>query len=139
MENGQLKIDDYVKTFADFIGAWNRSDPEAVASYYADDFDYRDPSTREGITNKEQLIKYLKLMFLIWPQQEWIPGDLFPHKQDGSFSGCYNFKISNGKTEIKGHGMDIIEFKGNKICKNHIYLNADKWNTWLKNELSESK
>ena len=136
MDTTQLNIDDYVKIFIDFIHAWNRTDPEAVASYYSDDFEYCDPSSGDRIRNKEQFIEYLKLIFQVWPHQEWTAGELYPHKKDGSFSGCYSFKISNGKTEIKGHGIDIVEFSGNKIRKNHVYLNADKWNRWLKSELS---
>src|SRR4030042_997925 len=120
----------------DCIQAWNRAAPEAVASFYTDDLDYRDPSVPAGIASKEEFIKYLKVMFHVWPHQEWVPGEFFPHNKDGSLSGCYRFKIAHQNTEICGHAIDIIEFKGNKISRNYVYLNADKWNKWLKSEIS---
>jgi hypothetical protein len=127
--------ENYAKILLEVIAAWNRADPGAVASYYADDLEYRDPSVPAGINRKEDFIKYLSLMFRIWPQQEWVPGELFQHTDGKSITGMYRFRIANGKTEIKGLGIDYIEFEGNTIKKNYVYLNADKWNSWLKKEL----
>ena len=113
--------------------AWNRADAEAVASFYTDDLDYRDPSAAKGLTDKKAFIDYLSVsMFTVWPQQEWVIGELFQHKNDEAFTGTYRFTIANNKTTITGIGMDLIEFRGDKIRKNHVYLNADKWNSWLK-------
>ena len=135
METVSKPVEHYINIFLEFIQAWGRADAEAVASFYTDDLDYRDPSVGLGIHDKKALIDYLHLMFSIWPKQEWIPGDLFPHREEGSFTGLYQFKIANDKTELSGHGMDLIVFRGDKIWKNYVFLNADKWNTWLKREL----
>ena len=139
MENKPLAIADYVVIMNNCIQEWNRADAEAVASNYTDDLYYSDPSVPMGINGKEEFIKYLKLIFKLWPQQEWIPGESFEHKNGSSFSGCYRFKFANKDTEIKGYGMDIIEFADDKIRKNYVYLNAEKWNKWLKKELSQHK
>ena len=74
MMNTVLTIETYTTILLNCIIAWNRADPEAVASYYTDVLDYRDPSVPAGITTKEDFIKYLKIMFHYWPRQEWVPG-----------------------------------------------------------------
>jgi hypothetical protein len=137
MANTSSSIEHYVKIFNEFIQAWNRADVEAVASFYTDDLDYRDPSVPAGIRDKKAMIDYLRLMFGVWPRQEWVVGDLFQHKDDGSFTGQYRFTIANDKTSISGHGMDLVIFRGDKIRTNHVYLNADKWNSWIKRELTK--
>jgi hypothetical protein len=47
----------------------------------------------------------------------------------------YKFQIDNDKATIHGCGKDLMIFKNDKICLNHVYLNAGKWNDWMKNEL----
>jgi hypothetical protein len=137
--NSKLELNDYAGILEKLVQAWNRADAEAVAAFYTDDLDYRDPSMPQGIHGKKDFIDYLNLMFSVWPRQEWIPGELYPHAKDGSFSGCYRFSIGNDRSEIKGAGIDLIVFKGDKISQNHVYLNSDKWNTWLKGELGEKR
>lgn len=135
MSSSTASLKKYILVLDDFIKAWNRADARAVADFYTDDLDYRDPSVPKGISNKKELIEYLELMFQVWPKQEWIPGDIFPHETPGAFTGCYEFKIANDHTEITGIGMDRLEFEGDKIRLNHVYLNARNWNNWLKREL----
>jgi len=129
----ELKTEDYTKIMEDWVAAWNRSDAEATASYYADDLDYRDPNVPGGIANKEKFVTYLRILFRKWPEQEWIGKNIMPHAKTGAFSISYNFKFGNNDKIIKGFGMDRIEFKGDKIQLNHVYLNAEYWSDWIKN------
>jgi len=138
MEKNTKSLIDYTSIMNDWLAAWNKADAELTASFYTDELDYRDPTVPQGIFKKEEFIKYLKLIFKVWPNQKWVARNIMPHASEGSFSADYEFKISNGRTTIQGCGMDRIEFKGNKVCLNHVYLNADQWKEWIKNELGKS-
>jgi ketosteroid isomerase-like protein len=79
MTEEKLSTDDYIKILEKCVAAWNRGDAEAVASFYTDNLDYRDPTVPDGITRKEDFINYLKLIFKAWPEQEWIGKMVMPH------------------------------------------------------------
>ncbi len=135
MKRRQFSIDDYSAIMKSCLEAWNKADAELVASYYSDNLEYRDPTVPQGIFNKGDFVKYLQLVFSVWPQQKWVPKNIFPHDKEGSFSVDYDFRIANETTSIQGCGMDRIEFTKDKVRLNHVYLNADKWKEWIKNEL----
>ncbi len=135
MEVSKLSHDHYVSIIKASMAAWDKADAELVASYYCDDLDYRDPSIPQGIKNKTDFIKYLKLLFKMWPSQKWVLEHAYPHENDSTFSAEYSFQIANDKATIRGCGMDLIIFKGDKTCVNHVYLNAVKWNDWVVSEL----
>ena len=139
MKKKQFSLDDYSAIMKSCLEAWNKADAELVASYYSDNLDYRDPTTPQGIFNKGDFIKYLQLVFSVWPQQKWVPKKIFPHDKEGSFSVDYDFRIANKTTSIQGCGMDRIEFTKDKVRLNHVYLNAEKWKDWIKNELKGGK
>jgi hypothetical protein len=135
MENSKISREHYISIMKNCLEAWSQADVELVASFYCDDLDYRDPSVPQGIRTKTEFVKYLKLLFKIWPIQNWVLNNAYPHENDGAFSVDYTFQIANDKAAIRGRGIDRTEFKGDRICLNHVYLNADKWNDWVINEL----
>ncbi len=131
MENSNLSREHYIAFANDWLAAWSKADAEGVASLYCDELDYHDPSVPQGIKNKTDFIQYLKLLFKAWPSQQWKLENLYPHADQGAFSAEYSFQIANGKTAIRGRGMDLMVLKEGKICINHVYLNADQWNSWV--------
>jgi len=135
MTRRQFSLDDYSAIMKNCLEAWNKADAGLVASYYSDNLEYRDPTVPKGIVNKSDFIKYLELIFSVWPHQKWVLKNIFPHEKEGSFSMDYDFRIGNNTTSIQGCGIDRIEFADDKIRLNHVYLNADKWKEWIKNEL----
>jgi hypothetical protein len=138
MKKIQFSLDDYSAIMKSCLEAWNKADAELVASYYCDNLEYRDPTVPQGIVNKNDFIKYLQQIFSVWPQQKWILKNVFPHNKKGSFSIDYDFRIANNTTSIQGWGIDRIEFSGDKVRLNHVYLNADNWKDWIKNELKRA-
>lgn len=136
MEKKQI---DYISLMKRCLEAWNQANAELVASFYSDNLDYRDPVMPQGISNKADFIKYLHLMFQVWPKQQWTPKNVMPHVTEGAFSVDYDFSFANNRTSITGHGIDRIEFKGDKISLNHVYLNAEKWKDWINLELKKAK
>ncbi len=137
MPTAHLTHDDYAKILSECIQAWNRGDADAVASFYTDDLDYRDPSVPKGIRTKKDFVDYLRLMFSVWPEQQWLADKTYIHIDEAACTATYRFRIANDKVDITGIGADLIEFRGDKIHTNYVYLNADKWNSWLKKELAQ--
>jgi SnoaL-like domain len=135
MEKKRLSLDDYIDLMKNCLNAWNNADPGKVADCYTEDLEYRDPTVPDGITNRADFIDYLRLIFKVWPIQEWIPKNIYPHAEEGSFSIDYAFKIANEKKTIRGNGMDRIVFHNEKIKLNYVYLNAEKWKDWIRYEL----
>lgn len=107
------------------LKAWNRADAEGVAAHYAERLDYRDPNVAEGIKTNAKLLRYLKVLFRKWPIQEWTPDEVLAHERPGAFSVCYRFRFGGGKREVRGTGMDRIEFEGGRIRLNWVYLNPE--------------
>ncbi|MCC6276130.1 MAG: nuclear transport factor 2 family protein [Leptospiraceae bacterium] len=129
-----IKTDEYIEILKEMLKGWTESDPEKTAEYYDQDLEYIDPNVRGGISGRNKFIAYLRVLFNRWPVQEWACKEVFPHSNPGQFSIRYDFRFANpalGK-EIKGEGMDYIEFKNDKIIKNYVYLNADLWRNWIK-------
>ena len=122
----------YVSLMEGCVAAWNRSDAEATAAFYAEDLDYRDPNLPNGIHSREKFTKYLRILFRLWPEQQWTGKIILPHAKPGAFSISYNFRFANGRKSIQGFGIDRLEFEGDKIKLNHVYLNADQWPHWIK-------
>jgi hypothetical protein len=137
MAPGTLTVEEYRAILDRWLEAWTRADAEAVASFYADTFDYRDPSAPGGIFNRADFIKYLHSMFRLWPSQKWTATGVMPHAHPGFFSAEYEFQIAGGGKTIRGTGMDRVEFTGDRITLNHVYLNAEQWNRWVKKELEQ--
>jgi hypothetical protein len=136
MENKQSVREHYISIMRDCLQAWSDADVKRVASFYADDLDYRDPSIPNGIADKNEFIKYLKQIFSIWPSQSWVLDRVYSHENQGAFSVEYQFQIANDKAVIRGCGIDLTIFKGEKIVTNHVYLNPVKWNDWVTHELT---
>lgn len=128
---------DYIRLMKECLAAWNSADAEKTASFYAEDLDYRDPSVPEGIHGRADFIAYLKLLFRVWPRQEWKEKELMPHEKPGAFSISYDFSFGNDVAEIRGSGIDRMEFEGDKIKLNHVYLNALKFRDWIRHELKK--
>ncbi len=135
MEKTKLTLDDYTVIMNKCLEAWNRADPEKVAEYYTEDLEYRDPTVPEGIIGRDEFTKYLQLIFKVWPTQQWILRNIYPHAEEGSFSADYDFLIANAKKTIRGRGIDRLVFRGGRIRLNHVYLNAEKWKDWIRYEL----
>jgi len=135
MENSKLSREHFIDITNAWLAAWSKADAQLVASLYCDDLEYRDPSVPQGIKNKADFIQYLELLFKAWPSQQWKLENLYPHEDRGAFSAEYSFQIANDKTTVRGRGMDLMVLKEDKVCINHVYLNADQWNGWIAAEL----
>ena len=127
--NAILTHERYAELAEAWLAAWNQSDARAVASFYAEECDYRDPSVPNGIRTRAALERYLRLLFHRWPRQEWTLQQIMPHEERGQFSATYTFRFGNrkGTREVRGNGMDFIRFTGAEVAANWVFLNAEGW------------
>ncbi len=139
MRKSMDDTDHYVDIMKRCLDAWSSADAERVAFYYHDELEYMDPTVPRGIHGKEEFMKYLELIFKVWPVQSWILKNVFPHEVKGAFSIDYDFRIANDIVSIEGCGMDRMVFNGDKVILNHVFLNAGNWKEWIKIELSRNK
>ena len=70
--------------------------------------------------------------FKKWPEQKWTGKTIMPHEKKGAFSISYEFQFGNKEKQVHGYGMDRMEFDGDKIKLNHVYLNSDSWAKWIR-------
>lgn len=132
VQNTEYTLEDYQSFLQGIVNDWNKSDAKATASHYTEDLEYIDPNLPEGIHGRVRFMKYLKILFRLWPKQQWDGKITMPHQKPGCFSVSYDFMFANDKKTITGRGIDFIEFEGNLIRRNHVYLNADKWKDWIR-------
>jgi len=120
----RLSQEDYIDMLDQYADAWNKASVDAVLACLADKFDYRDPNHVKGIMNKQAMRKYLVKFFKQFPKQDWRYTAKSPHKKANVFSICYDFCVTSADEtqQITGAGMERIEFKGRKICLDHIYM-----------------
>jgi hypothetical protein len=135
----RLNYSEYYAILEGCLAAWNRGDAKKTAAFYAEQMDYRDPNLPNGIKTRALFERYLRMLFKHWPIQEWNKTELIPHVEPGKFSACYSFRIANPKLnlEIKGTGMDRLEFKDQSIALNWVFLNAAAWPRWLSRDLEQ--
>lgn len=111
----------------DCLKAWNKADAAQTAAFYAEELDYRDPNTPDGIRSRDGLRRYLRVLFRRWPEQNWTPRELLPHEAAGAYSATYDFRFANKRTAVSGWGMDRFEFRDGLIALNWVFLNAGSW------------
>jgi hypothetical protein len=136
METRTLEQHEYQAIMEAWLDAWNRSDPQGVASFYHERCDYRDPTVPNGISSPAKMARYLRILFRHWPIQEWKDTTVYKHAKPSAFSVCCTFRFANDTKEVKGTGMDLIEFEGDKVSKNYVFLNAEKWPEWIEKDMS---
>ena len=110
------------------------SDAIGTAAFYADRMDYRDPNVPEGIQSRSDFERYLRILFRQWPEQQWVEGEVLPHARPGCFTVSYHFRFANSRRGlvVEGRGIDRIEFEGDLIRMNWVYLNAEQWPYWIR-------
>ena len=116
-----LSADDARQFAQSWLPAWSGNDPERLASFYADDAFYLDPSVPAGIRGKTALLEYFRKLLAynpawVWSQIEGIP------MQDG-FLNKWHAKIPVGDTMIEVIGVCLVQLDADgKIRRNEVYF-----------------
>ena len=102
-----------------WLAAWTGNRPEDLRKFYTEDAFYRDPAMPNGISGAE-LLPYFKKLLARNPNWKWDVVEIFPFE-----NGCclkWKANIPIGNEMIQEIGLDIVEFKGEKISRNEVYF-----------------
>lgn len=104
--------------------AWTGNQPEHLRSFYTLDAYYRDPYQAAGISG-EQLLPYFKKLLKLNPSWTWEAIEIIPTAQ----GACVKWQatIPVGNQIIHETGLDIVEIKEGRICRNEVYFDRTAW------------
>lgn len=119
-----------------WLAAWTGNRPEELLEFYAEDALYRDPALPNGISGKE-LLPYFKKLLAHNPNWKWDVVEILPIK-----NGCclkWKATIPIGTDLIHETGLDIVEFKEGKISRNEVYFDRTNFFNAIKFKSNKSE
>ena len=108
----------------DWLAAWTGNDPNRLAEFYHDEAVYVDPANREGLEGKREILTYFKRLLDYYQDWKWTPVEIFPTEK-----GCivkWHCEIPVGPEVLQEKGLDIVEFKDDKISRNEVYFDRSR-------------
>jgi ketosteroid isomerase-like protein len=105
------------------IEMWNTLDVEKALSSYTDDVLYFDPGVKGYIRGKDELRRYLTRFFRLWEMQFRVLEDRRLAGMDGQV--CLwevDVRRVGGDKQVTVRGMDIIEVRGNQLCRDEAFM-----------------
>jgi steroid delta-isomerase-like uncharacterized protein len=105
------------------IDAWNNHDAEALVACYTDDCIYESIAVGSQTHGKENLKKGLVEAFKMYPDQEYTVLSLFEAEDivvsEWSLETTQKFKPDGTPNDkkLKTRGVNLLWFRGEKICK----------------------
>ena len=110
---------------ARWLPAWTGNDPEKLAGYYSEDCFYLDPSIPDGVSGKQNLIRYFKK--LLSQNPDWVWTQLEPIPMEGGFLNKWLAKIPVGDKIIECVGVCFLQFdEHGKIRRNEVYFDRSE-------------
>jgi len=110
---------------AKWLPAWTGNDPEKLAGYYSEDCFYLDPSIPDGMSGKQNLIRYFKK--LLSQNPDWVWTQIEPIPMEGGFLNKWSAKIPVGDKTIGCVGVCFLQFDGQgKIRRNEVYFDRSE-------------
>ena len=110
---------------AGWLPAWTGNDPEKLAGYYSEDCFYLDPSIPDGMSGKQNLIRYFKK--LLSQNPDWVWTQIEPIPMEGGFLNKWSAKIPVGDKTIGCVGVCFLQFDGQgKIRRNEVYFDRSE-------------
>ncbi len=103
-----------------WLKAWTGNNPDHLLTFYTDDAFYSDPAKPQGITSREGLRHYFQKLLAKNPHWVWEAEEIFPTEK--GFILKWQATIPNNLKTIIKNGMDIVELKDGKICRNEVYF-----------------
>jgi len=101
-----------------WLPAWTGNQPELLASFYADDAIYCDPSFPRGLIGKKQILRYFRRLLKLNEDWKWRADEVSPCP--GGFGLKWVATLANGTTFW---GSDIVQVDDQmKITRNEVYF-----------------
>ncbi len=114
---------------SEWLKAWTgNGNPEQaflLCGFYSDDFVYSDPFMRNGIRDRQQLLRYFSALLQANPNWHWNALEIIPTAE-----GCtllWEAHIPVGNEILRETGLDILEFTNNRISRNEVWFDRSHW------------
>jgi hypothetical protein len=125
-----------LKAFVDnWLSAWTGNKPQRLIKFYTDDVFYLDPANQDGIKGKVNLETYFTKLLSKNANWKWRVMEVFPTAK--GFTLKWEAIIPVLDKTFLIYGVDIVEMRGDKICRDEIYFDRYNWQTEI--NLSKKK
>jgi len=109
----------------EWLGAWTGNQPEKLLPYYTDDAFYLDPANKQGLKGYEQLGAYFTKLLKYNPNWQWKAIEIM--ETANGFTLKWQATIPVGNVVVTEYGLDIVELRDGKICRNEVYFDRADW------------
>ncbi len=103
---------------------WTGNMPEKLIKFYTEDALYIDPANRDGLHGHKEILPYFEKLLAVNPDWTWEPLEIIPTEK-----GCilkWECAIPIGGRIINEKGLDIVELRGRKVCRNEVYFDQTR-------------
>jgi SnoaL-like domain len=107
---------------AKWLPAWGGNGPSGLASFYTGDLFYSDPTVPDGVTGKENFIRYLSKLLANNPDWVWTQESAVP-LLDG-FLNKWRLDAPVGDQVITCCGVCTVEIAGGLIYRDEVYFDT---------------
>ncbi len=105
-----------------WLPVWTGNRPQELVDFYADNAFYRDPTVRDGLNGRNELLQYFTKLLRSNPEWVWTAEELFPAEK--GFILKWKAVIPVKDERIVEYGMDIVECEGGRITRNEVYFDS---------------
>ena len=108
----------------EWLENWTGNMPEKLIEFYTEDALYIDPANREGLRGHKEILPYFEKILAANPNWTWKPLEIIPTEK-----GCilkWECTIPVGERIINEKGLDIVELKERRICRNEVYFDQTR-------------
>ncbi len=112
------------KVCSEWLEHWTGNMPEKLIEFYTEDALYIDPANRNGLRGHNEILPYFEKLLAANPDWTWEPLEIIPTEK-----GCilkWECAIPVGGRIINENGLDIVELRGRKICRNEVYFDQTR-------------
>ncbi len=112
---------DEAKLFAArWLPAWTGNQPEFLASFYALDAVYSDPSVPGGLQGRDSILKYFRKLLAKNPEWIWEHRGSIPI--ENGFLNRWYASIPVGNITIEAEGVCTVQLCEGLIDANHVFF-----------------
>ena len=108
----------------EWLEHWTGNMPEKLIKFYTEDALYIDPANRNGLRGHKEILPYFEKLLAVNPDWTWKPIEIIPFEK-----GCilkWECTIPVGERIINEKGLDIVELRGRRICRNEVYFDQTR-------------
>ena len=109
---------------SEWLEHWTGNMPEKLIKFYTEDALYIDPANRNGLRGHKEILPYFEKILAVYPDWTWEPLEIIPTEK-----GCilkWECTIPLGGRIINEKGLDIVELRGRRICRNEVYFDQTR-------------